>query len=165
LCQDLTTGTSSQPPRSPAHSAEIACPLSHHESDFPSLDFKATELIRGFLLHVLPLCFVRIRHYGFLANRVRQEKLALCRLLLNDNAMPETISVSKRAGRGTWRGECLRIVWQRLAGNRRNASADTDPSKNWGVVANLRAGRMRYVLIQLDSEETNRMDHQRRDHL
>jgi hypothetical protein len=95
----------------------IACPqrrdrlpLSHHESGFPSLDFKATELIRGFLLHVLPLCFVRIRHYGFLANRVRQEKLALCRLLLNDNAMPETISVSKRAGRGTWRGECLRIV-------------------------------------------------------
>jgi Putative transposase len=57
------------------------------------MKLKATEFIRRFLLHVLPLCFVRIRHYGFLANRVRQEKLALCRLLLNNDAIPESISV------------------------------------------------------------------------
>jgi hypothetical protein len=43
---------------------------------------EATEFIRRFLLHVLPSGFMRIRHYGFLANRFRREKLALCRELL-----------------------------------------------------------------------------------
>ena len=40
---------------------------------------KATEFIRRFLLHVLPAGFVRIRHYGFLANRLCQDQLARCR--------------------------------------------------------------------------------------
>jgi hypothetical protein len=40
------------------------------------------EFIRRFLLHVLPDRFQRIRYYGFLANRNRQEKLAECRRLL-----------------------------------------------------------------------------------
>ena len=40
------------------------------------------EFIRRFLLHVLPEGFQRIRYYGFLANRYRVEKLALCRQLL-----------------------------------------------------------------------------------
>jgi Putative transposase/Transposase zinc-binding domain len=44
----------------------------------------ATEFIRRFLLHVLPKGFMRIRHYGYLANRHRQEKLALCRRLLGE---------------------------------------------------------------------------------
>jgi putative transposase/transposase-like zinc-binding protein len=42
----------------------------------------AEEFIRRFLLHVLPDGFQRIRYYGFLANRYRQEKLAQCRRLL-----------------------------------------------------------------------------------
>jgi hypothetical protein len=42
----------------------------------------AEEFIRRFLLHVLPEGFQRIRHYGFLANRYRQQKLARCRELL-----------------------------------------------------------------------------------
>lgn len=33
------------------------------------------ELLRRYLLHVLPKGLMRIRHYGFLANRCRQEKL------------------------------------------------------------------------------------------
>ena len=37
------------------------------------------EFIRRFLLHVLPPGFQRIRHFGFLANRQRQTKLAACR--------------------------------------------------------------------------------------
>jgi hypothetical protein len=65
-----------------------------HQGATKTMKLKATEFIRRFLLHVLPLCFVRIRHYGFLANRVRQEKLALCRLLLNDDATPESISIA-----------------------------------------------------------------------
>jgi hypothetical protein len=44
------------------------------------------EFTRRFLLHVLPRGFVRIRHYGFLANRSRQEKLELCRRLLTTPA-------------------------------------------------------------------------------
>ena len=55
------------------------------------MTLKATEFIRRFLLHVLPSGFVRIRHYGFLANRVCQEKLALCRALLEDKATPEPV--------------------------------------------------------------------------
>jgi hypothetical protein len=42
----------------------------------------ALEFLRRFLLHVLPKRFVRIRHYGLLANRHRKEKIARCRELL-----------------------------------------------------------------------------------
>jgi hypothetical protein len=45
------------------------------------------EFMRRFLLHVLPVGFHRIRHYGLLANGHRAEKLALCRRLL-DVPMP-----------------------------------------------------------------------------
>jgi hypothetical protein len=37
------------------------------------------EFVRRFLLHVLPRGFVKIRHYGLLANRQRDEKLAASR--------------------------------------------------------------------------------------
>jgi len=43
---------------------------------------QAEEFLRRFLLHVVPPGFVRIRHYGLLANRTRQEKLTRCRQLL-----------------------------------------------------------------------------------
>jgi hypothetical protein len=51
-----------------------------HTEKVMALD--AVEFIRRFLLHVLPRGFVHIRHYGFLANRSRAEKLLLCRRLL-----------------------------------------------------------------------------------
>lgn len=47
------------------------------------------EFIRRFLLHVLPAQFVRIRHYGFLANCQRQAKLDVCRRLLDAARVPE----------------------------------------------------------------------------
>ena len=40
------------------------------------------EFLRRLLLHVPPHGFHRLRHFGFLANRVRQAKLAQCRALL-----------------------------------------------------------------------------------
>ena len=46
------------------------------------LQLDAVEFLRRFLQHVLPARFVRIRHYGFLANRARKKKVALCRLLI-----------------------------------------------------------------------------------
>jgi hypothetical protein len=48
-----------------------------------TMTLEAVEFIRRFLLHVLPSGFVHIRHFGFLANRKRKEKLALCRSLLD----------------------------------------------------------------------------------
>jgi hypothetical protein len=46
----------------------------------------AREFTRRFLLHILPRGFVRIRHYGLLANRCRSERLECCRKLLAHRA-------------------------------------------------------------------------------
>ena len=48
----------------------------------------AEEFIRRFLLHVVPGGFVRIRHFGFLANRTRHAKLARCHALLAQPSAP-----------------------------------------------------------------------------
>ena len=48
-----------------------------------TMTLTATDFIRRFLLHVLPSGFVKIRHFGFLANRNRSARLSLCRQLLN----------------------------------------------------------------------------------
>lgn len=50
------------------------------------MTLKTEEFIRRFLLHVLPRGFQRLRQFGFLANRRRREKLALCRQLLGSAA-------------------------------------------------------------------------------
>jgi hypothetical protein len=46
------------------------------------MELAAEEFLRRFLLHVVPPGFVRIRHFGLLANRTRQYKLSRCRQLL-----------------------------------------------------------------------------------
>jgi hypothetical protein len=53
-----------------------------------TMTLDADEFIRRFLLHVLPDGFQRIRYYGFLGNRYREEKLACCRQLLGMPANP-----------------------------------------------------------------------------
>jgi Putative transposase len=53
-----------------------------------TMTLDAVEFMRRFLLHVLPSGFVRIRQFGFLANRVRQPKLAQCRMLLAVGSVP-----------------------------------------------------------------------------
>ena len=47
------------------------------------------EFIRRFLLHVLPARFMRIRHYGILANRAKREKLAAARTALDSPPAPQ----------------------------------------------------------------------------
>ena len=55
-----------------------------------SMPLGAQEFIRRFLLHVLPDGFMRIRHFGFLANRAKKHALPQCRKLLGlSPALPE----------------------------------------------------------------------------
>jgi Putative transposase/Transposase zinc-binding domain len=51
-------------------------------SEPATMTLKVEEFIRRFLLHVLPKGFVKIRHFGFLANRGRRDNVLLCRKLL-----------------------------------------------------------------------------------
>jgi len=67
-----------------------------HDSQQKTMTLEAEEFIRRFLLHVLPEGFQRIRYYGFLANRYRQQKLAHCRELLDMPARePPTLDGAK----------------------------------------------------------------------
>jgi hypothetical protein len=61
-----------------------------HGGEWKTTSLEGTEFIRRFLLHVLPSGFMKIRYYGFLANRFRKEKLALCRTLLGVSAERES---------------------------------------------------------------------------
>jgi len=47
-----------------------------------TVTLSAQEFLRRWVQHVLPRGFMKIRHYGLLANRGRAERLALCRTLL-----------------------------------------------------------------------------------
>ena len=61
-----------------------------HGNQQRPMSLKTDEFIRRFLLHVLPRGFQRLRQFGFLANRQRRHKLALCRTLLGAAACPTT---------------------------------------------------------------------------
>jgi hypothetical protein len=52
------------------------------------MTLSSQEFLRRFLLHVLPRGFVRIRSFGFLANRRRARLLPLCQRLLADHPTP-----------------------------------------------------------------------------
>ena len=65
---------------------------SQHNNRSKVMQLDAVEFIRRFLLHVLPAGFVKIRHFGFLANRNRRKALALCRLHLRASlSVPTTL--------------------------------------------------------------------------
>jgi len=53
-----------------------------HHGQQRRMTLEAGEFVRRFLQHVLPRGFVKIRHYGLLANRRRKQNLARCRLVL-----------------------------------------------------------------------------------
>ncbi len=59
-----------------------------HGSQQRLMTLSATEFLRRFFLHVLPRGFVRIRHFGFLANRFRVSRLKLCQQLLANDSLP-----------------------------------------------------------------------------
>jgi predicted Zn-ribbon and HTH transcriptional regulator len=62
-----------------------------------SMALGAQEFIRRFLLHVLPDGFMRIRHFGVLANRAKKHALPQCRKLLGlSSVLPELAKKSAR---------------------------------------------------------------------
>ncbi len=67
----------------------------HERSKIMTLE--VDEFLRRFLLHVVPRGFMRIRHFGLLANRTRRRALIQCRALLGqppaDDAQPASVAV------------------------------------------------------------------------
>ena len=61
---------------------------SAHNNKQKLLPLSVDEFLRRFLLHLLPQGFVRIRNFGFLANRRRATRLPLCFHLLGARQDP-----------------------------------------------------------------------------
>jgi hypothetical protein len=68
----------------------------------------ALEFTRRFLLHVVPRRFVRVRHYGLLANGLKRRRLARAQSLLGMPTLPEPA----QARRESWQDSYRRIVGQ-----------------------------------------------------
>jgi hypothetical protein len=92
------------------------------------LTLPAESFLRRFLLHVVPRGFVRIRHYGLLANAVRRERIALCRRLLGvtEDDLPEVPDE-------TWEETLLRLTGRDVTrcpecGGRMHATRELEPA-------------------------------------
>ena len=55
---------------------------SAHKNKKRLMRLELNEFLRRFFLHVLPKGFVRIRHFGFMANSQRSASMELCHQLL-----------------------------------------------------------------------------------
>jgi hypothetical protein len=73
-----------------------------------AMTLEGPEFVRRFLLHVLPSGFQHMRSYGFLGNRYRETKLALCRRLLNA-PLPDAAAANRKPD--------YRELYERLTGN------------------------------------------------
>jgi hypothetical protein len=88
-----------------------------------TMTLTAEEFLRRFVQHVLPKQFVKIRHYGLLANLQRQARLdAYCRLLLVaavpvPPAAQDAVKVEAAQPRccANWGG--TRLVYRDMAGD------------------------------------------------
>jgi len=73
-----------------------------HGSKQRKMTVSAQEFLRRFMLHVLPKGFVRIRFFGFLANRRRSTLLAQCQRLLPAHPEARPRSAQPKAMISTW---------------------------------------------------------------
>jgi len=73
-----------------------------HGNQQRQMTLAGTEFLRRFFLHVLPKGFVRIRHFGFLANRFRAPRLKLCQQLLATDPLPPASSPAPSADTSIW---------------------------------------------------------------
>jgi len=75
---------------------------SAHNNEQKLLTLALDEFLRRFLLHLLPKGFVRIRNFGFLANRRRAAFLPLCFHLLGTAQQPQA-DQNAACSNGLWR--------------------------------------------------------------
>jgi hypothetical protein len=75
---------------------------SAHNNEQKLLTVSLDEFLRRFLLHLLPKGFVRIRNFGFLANRRRAAFLPLCFHLLGTAQQPQA-DQNAADSNGLWR--------------------------------------------------------------
>jgi hypothetical protein len=73
-----------------------------HGNKRRKMTLTSTEFLRRFVQHVLPRGFVRIRQYGFLANRSRSASLTLARQLLTMTPKPREPCHEPGSGRASW---------------------------------------------------------------
>ena len=94
------------------------------------------EFLRRFLLHLLPRGFMRIRNFGFLANRRRAELLPLCFRLLQPSDQPtvSAASLTTRPAHSTWNcplcGGTMQVVeWPLRRATPTPISAPSEPMR------------------------------------
>src|ERR1700726_542978 len=96
---------------------------SAHYNEQKLMTLALDEFLRRFLLHLLPKGFVRIRNFGFLANRRRATLLPLCLHLLGSAQEPQTEqdALSINDSSDLWRcpkcGEPMKIIERLTAAN------------------------------------------------
>jgi hypothetical protein len=75
------------------------------------MTLEADEFLRRFLLHVVPRGFMRIRHFGLLANRTRRDRVTRCRALLGappaEDGPPEAVAVLLQRVTGVDLARCV----------------------------------------------------------
>jgi hypothetical protein len=76
---------------------------SAHNNEQKLMTLALDEFLRRFLLHLLPKGFVRIRHFGLLANRRRSTLLPLCLAALGTVPMQIEPETSTQESRPLWR--------------------------------------------------------------
>jgi hypothetical protein len=89
-----------------------------HGNKKRKMTVSADEFLRRFLLHVLPGGFMRIRYFGFLANRCRASSLDLCRKLLGESEPTKHESAEPLSAHATWpcpRCSAAMVVVERLS--------------------------------------------------
>jgi hypothetical protein len=74
-----------------------------HKNEQRRMTLSLDEFLRRFLLHLLPDGFVRIRHFGFLANRQRATLLPLCFQLLSSAPQTEQDTSGVKNANDLWR--------------------------------------------------------------
>lgn len=77
---------------------------SQHYNKQRQMTLTVDEFVRRFLLHVLPVGFVRIRYFGLFAHRRRKELLPLCRRVIAEGApqLSASDSASAAVDRPLW---------------------------------------------------------------
>ena len=84
---------------------------SAHKNKKRLMTLSVEEFLRRFLLHLLPRGFVRIRNFGFLANRRRALLLPLCAHLLNSVRTNQTSEPAARPSADSYFLDLPHVRW------------------------------------------------------